>query len=109
MAGVARRPLTDALVPELAAGLAARWDLAPFQVHGAPVYYLTLTPDGGAPVRLTLWPSLARADVLAGACVVVFKGIDGVLLFPLQEVVFQRDQPRGFLLVSRTGRVATAS
>jgi len=39
----------------------------------------------------------------------VFKGIDRVLLFAGQEVVFQRDEPRGFLLVSCGGRVATAS
>ncbi|MBX5490907.1 MAG: hypothetical protein IRZ14_07090 [Chloroflexi bacterium] len=103
------RPLTDELVREIAEGLVARWEPAPFRVHGAPVYRLTLAPDGKPPVQLTLWPSLARADVLAGDCAVVFKGISSVLIFPLQEVVFQRAHPRGFLLVSREGRVATAS
>lgn len=109
MTGVARLLLTDDLVAEIAAALTARCELAPFRVHGARVYHLTLAPPGKAPLRLTLWPSLARADVLAGDCVVVFKNISGVLLFPLQEVVFQRDEPRGFLLVSHAGRVATAS
>jgi len=52
---------------------------------------------------------LARADVRAGDCAVVFKGIDRVLVFPGIEVVFQRSGQRGFLTVHRSGRIATAS
>ena len=93
----------------VAAALGATCELAPFRVAGAAVYRLTLTPPGKAALQVTLWPSLARADVLAGDCAVVFKGIDNVLIFPGQEVVFQRAERRGFLLVSCGGRVATAS
>jgi hypothetical protein len=60
-------------------------------------------------VQLTLWPSLARADVVAGDCAVVFKAIDRVLVYAGIEVVFQRSGQRGFLTVHREGRVATAS
>ncbi len=102
-------PLLESVVPEIAAALGATCELAPFQVGGGAVYRLAFTPPGHPPVRLTLWPSLARADVLVGDCAMVFKGIDRVLLFAGQEVVFQRDEPRGFLLVSCGGRVATAS
>jgi len=102
-------PLLESVVPEIAAALGATSELAPFRVDGAAVYRLMFTPPGHPGVRLTLWPSLARADVLAGHCAVVFKGVDRVLLFPGQEAVFQRDEPRGFLLVSCAGRVATAS
>jgi hypothetical protein len=102
-------PLSDAIVPDIAAALRATYELAPFRVADAAVYRLSLTPPSKPGLQLTLWPSLARADVLAGDCVVVFKGIDNVLLFPGQEVVFQRAERRGFLLVSCAGRVATAS
>src|SRR5687768_4394189 len=104
-----RNPLSDELVTEIAVVLGATAALAPFRVEGAPVYQLRLTPPGKPTIQLTLWPSLARVDVLAGDCYVVFKGIDNVLLFPGLEVIFQRGQRQGFLLVSRGGRVATAS
>jgi hypothetical protein len=102
-------PLSDELVEQIARVLGAVAELAPFRVHGASVHRLRLAPAGKPELTLTLWPSLARADVLAGDCYAVFKGIDRVLLFPGQEVIFQRAQPRGFLLVSCAGRVATAS
>jgi hypothetical protein len=105
----ARQPLTEALVPEIAAGLGATCELAPFRVGGAAVYRLLLRPAGKPAVQLTLWPSLARADVLAGDWYAVFKGIDHVLLYPGLEVIFQRGDRQGFLLVSSSGRVATAS
>ncbi|HEY7066089.1 MAG TPA: hypothetical protein VII06_31745 [Chloroflexota bacterium] len=101
--------LSEAVIAEIAAALGARCERAPFRVAGAPVYRLTLAPAAKAPVRLTLWPSLARADVLAGDCAVVFKGIDRVLVFPGVEVVFQRSEQRGFLTVHRGGRIATGS
>jgi hypothetical protein len=106
---VPARPLTDALVDEIAAALDASAELAEFQVNGAAVHRLRVSPTGKPTVVLTLWPSLARADVLVGDCCAIFKGIDRVLLFPGQEAIFQRDRPRGFLLVSREGRVASAS
>jgi hypothetical protein len=102
-------PLTDALVDEIAAALGAAAEVAEFQVNGAAVHRLRVTPIGKPAVVLTLWPSLARADVLVGDYCAIFKGIDRVLLFPGQEAIFQRDRPRGFLLVSREGRVACAS
>ena len=102
-------PLSEAVVTAIAAALAARCEAAPFRVDGAPVYRLSFTPAGQTPVLLTIWPSLARADVRAGDCAVVFKGIDRVLVFPGVEVVFQRSGHRGFLTVHRGGRVATAS
>ena len=101
--------LSEERVGEIAAALGASCERAPFEVQGAPVYRLAFTPPGKALVRLTLWPSLARADVQAGDCAVVFKGIDRVLVFPGIEVVFQRSEQRGFLIVHTSGRVATAS
>jgi D-aminopeptidase len=109
MSGEAGVPLSDELVAEIAAALDARCELAPFRVNEAAVYRVSFTPPGKARVQLTLWPSLARADVLAADCAVVFKGIDRVLLFPGIEVIFQRRGQRGFLTVHRSGRVATAS
>ena len=94
---------------EIAAAFGARSALAPYRVDDAAVCQLTLTPPGKATIQLTLWPSLARADVLAGDCYVVFEGIDNVLLYPGLEVIFQRGERQGFLLVSRGGRVATAT
>ncbi|HLH24046.1 MAG TPA: hypothetical protein VK066_16095 [Chloroflexota bacterium] len=105
----AEGPLSEATVAAVAAALAARCGPAPFRLHGAPVYRVAFTPPGKEPVLLTLWPSLARADVRAGDCAVVFKGIDRVLVFPGIEVVFQRSGQRGFLTVHRSGRIATAS
>ena len=101
--------LSDGRVREIAAALGASCERAPFQVGEAPVYRLAFTPPGKALVRVTLWPSLARADVHAGDCAVVFKGIDRVLVFPGTEVVFQRSGQRGFLTVHVSGRVAAAS
>ena len=101
--------LSGALVADIATALGASCALAPFRVAGAPVYRLTWQTEGQSELQLTLWQSLSRADVRAGECVVVFKGISKVLLFPGQEVIFQRAEPRGFLLVSCGGRVATAS
>ena len=102
-------PLTEALVPRIAAALGAVAEPAEFQVNGAAVHRLRLRPPGKPDLLVTLWPSLARADVLAGDYYAIFKGVARVLLFPGQEVIFQRDEPRGFLLVSCEGRVATAS
>ena len=101
--------LSPQVIEEIATALHARCELAPFQLRGEPVYRVTFTPPGKAPVQLTLWPPLARADVVAGDCAVVFKGIDRVLVFPGIEVVFQRSGQRGFLTVHCGGRVATAS
>jgi hypothetical protein len=101
--------LSEAVVAQVAAALGATCELAPFRVAGAPVYFLVLRPNGKAPVRLTLWPSLARVDVVAGDCAVVFKGIERVLTYPGIEVVFQRGGQRGFLTVHCSGRIATGS
>src|SRR3954453_2042628 len=97
------------MIETIAAALHARCQPAPFQLKGAPVYRLTFTPLGKSPVQLTLWPSLARADVVSGDCAVVFKALDRVLVFPGVEVIFQRSGRRGFLTVHCSGRVATAS
>ncbi len=104
-----RAPLSDTLVLQVANALGAHCEPAPFHVAGAPVYHLVLAPAGKPVVRLTLWPSLARADAATGDCVVIFKGIDNVRLFPGQEVIFQRGERQGFLLISCGGRIATAS
>jgi hypothetical protein len=105
----ARTPLSEGLVAEIAHALGAECLRAPFSLGQAAVYQLTVRPPDKAPLLLTLWPSLARADVRAGDCYVVFKGIDNVLLYPGLEVIFQRETRQGFLLVSCGGRVATAS
>jgi hypothetical protein len=102
-------PLSDALVPLVAAALGGTYERAAFQVAGAAVYHVHLTPSGKPGVRITLWPSLARADAAAGDCVVIFKGIDNVRVFAGQEVIFQRGERQGFLLISCDGRIATAS
>jgi hypothetical protein len=102
-------PLTDALVDDIAAALGAAAEVAEFRVNGAAVHRLRVSPPDKPAVLLTLWPSLARADALVGDYYAIFKGVDRVLLFPGQEAIFQRDWPRGFLLVSRDGRVASAS
>ena len=109
MTAQADGPLSEEMVAAIASALDASCELAPFQVSGAPVYHLSFTPAGKGPVRLTLWPSLARADVEVGDCAVVFKGIDRVLVFPGVEVVLQRSARRGFLTVHRGGRLATGS
>jgi hypothetical protein len=101
--------LSPQVIDTIAAALHARCEQAAFQLRGAPVYRLTFTPPGKPPVQLTLWPSLARADVVSGDCAVVFKGLDRVLVYPDIEVVFQRSGQRGFLTVHCSGRVATAS
>ena len=102
-------PLSEAVVPAIAGALGGTCELAPFRVGGAAVYRIVLVPPGKDTLQLTLWPSLRRADVLVGDFAVVFKDVDRVLMFPGQEVIFQRTPRRGSLLVSCDGRVATAS
>ena len=50
-----------------------------------------------------------RADVHVGDTPIVFKRIEEVAIYPGLEVIFWRYGPRGFLLVARNGKVATAS
>ncbi len=60
----------------------------------------------GVPMRLDLWPALARVDVALGDCFFVFTGIAEVLPIPGVEVLFRRSSPRGFLFVTVDGAVS---
>jgi len=101
--------LSPDAIGRIAAALHARCEQAPFRIRGEPVYRVSFTPSGKPPVQLTLWPSLARADVVSGDCAVVFKNVDRLLVYPGIEVIFQRTGQRGFLTVHCSGRIATAS
>ncbi len=91
----------------IAALLGASHEDAPFRHAGAPVPRLTLRNAAlGVPVRLDLWPALARVDVALGDCFFVFTGIEEVLPIPGVEVLFRRSSPRGFLFVTVAGAVS---
>jgi hypothetical protein len=80
---------------------------APFRHAGASVPRLTLMSVAlGVPLRLDLWPRLARVDVALGDCFFVLTGIDEVLLLPGVEVLFRRAEPRAFLFITPAGAVA---
>ncbi len=91
----------------IAALLGASLDAAPFRHRGAPIPRLTLRNAAlGVPVRLDLWPALARVDVALSDCFFVFTGVEEVLLIPGAEVLFRRSSPRGFLFVTVNGVVS---
>ncbi len=103
-------PLTAETCRAIAAALGAELETAPYTYRGRPVYEVRLDlPADAIGVRLVLWPELRRADVYVGETPIVFKRIEKVALYPGLEVIFWRYGPRGFLLVARNGRVATAS
>lgn len=106
--GAQRLRLADpGCVEAIAALLGASLGEAPFRHAGAPVPHLTLMNAAlGVPVRLDLWPRLARVDVALGDCFFVFTEIDEVLLLPGVEVLFRRASPRAFLFVTPAGAVA---
>lgn len=80
---------------------------ARFRVGGEPVYELTVRSKALAlDVTVLLWPSLRRVDVRIGDCSLVFKRIDAVELYPGVEALFRRDDPPGYLFVSRDGRAS---
>lgn len=98
-------PFDDAAVPLIAAELGVPARLARYRVRGAPVYELTLrNAHLSAPVRVTLWPSLARVDVRAGDTAIAYKGIADVAIFRNIEVTFRR--PGGHLFLTRDGKIA---
>ena len=103
-------PLTAETCRAIAAVLGAELETAPYTYRGRPVYEVRLDlPADAIGVRLVLWPELRRADVHVGDTPIVFKRIEKVALYPGLEVIFWRYGPRGFLLVARNGKVATAS
>ena len=103
-------PLSAETCRAIAAALGAELETAPYKYRGRPVYEVRLElPDDAIGVRLVLWPELQRADVHVGDTPIVFKRIEKVALYPGLEVIFWRYGPRGFLLVARNGKVATAS
>ena len=103
-------PLSAETCRAIAAALGAEPETAPYRYRGRPVYEVRLDlPADAIGVRLVLWPELCRADVHVGDTPIVFKRIEKVALYPGLEVIFWRYRPRGFLLVARNGKVATAS
>ena len=103
-------PLSAETCRAIAEVLGAELETAPYTYRGRPVYEVCLDlPADVVSVRMVLWPELRRADVHVGDTPIVFKRIEKVALYPGLEVIFWRYGPRGFLLVARNGRVATAS
>ncbi len=103
-------PLSAETCRAIAAALGAELETAPYTYRGQPVYEVRLAlPADAVGVRMVLWPELCRADVHVGDTPIVFKRIEEVAIYPELEVIFWRYGPRGFLLVARNGRVATAS
>lgn len=96
------------LAARVAALLGATLSEAPFRHAGAAVPRLALRNRRlDLPVRLDLWPALARVDVALGDCFFVFTGVDEVVLLPGIEVLFRRTSPRGFLFVTVDGAVSS--
>ena len=93
--------------------------LAPFRVHGEPVYRVVIPLTGGAIVpasareieaeepgaftTLTLWPSLRRVDAVNPWATVVATGIIAVDLVTGVEAIFRH--AGGNLTVARNGRI----
>lgn len=103
-------PLSAETCRAIAEALGTDLETAPYTYRGRPVYEVRLDlPADAIGVRLVLWPELRRADVHVGDTPIVFKRIEKVALYPGLEVIFWRYGPRGFLLVARNGKVATAS
>ena len=109
-----RWPFDRAALTEVAALLAGTLETAPFQLHGAPVFRLTVPGSEAVPnddtteVRpddciLTCWPSIGRLDVSGPALSVVTTGIAAVDLIPGVEAVFRH--AHGSVTVARGGRV----
>lgn len=111
-----RWPFDRATLTEVAALLAGTLEAAPFQLHGAPVFRLTVPGSEAAPnddtaeVRpdnciLMCWPSIGRLDVSRAreGLSVVTTGIAAVDLIPGVEAVFRH--AHGSVTVARGGRV----
>lgn len=92
-------------VEAIALELEAEVSLAPFRLPGSAVWQLTVSGDQGRPQALmTLWPGIARIDVIAGPATIVFTEIEVVDLVPGVEVQFRR-RNRELLVVARGGKV----
>jgi len=96
----------DAHVADLVAEtLDATLERAPFQLPGATVWQLLVAGERERPAALlTLWPSLRRADVIAGPVAIVFTDISAVDLVRDIEVQFRRGNG-DYLIVARGGKV----
>lgn len=117
---VRRRAFDRETLDEIASELGQPLTLAPFQLHGQPVWRLAIpivagpVVDGEAIVRtpesfedeatvLTFWLALGRVDASAPATSVVATGIVAVDLVPGVEAIFR--YPGGSLTVARNGRI----
>jgi hypothetical protein len=114
--------LTDpGAVDAIARALNTKAEKAPFEVpslpegsegqpptdKAEPVYQMTLNSEElGQPLRILLWPSLARVDVRLGQTNWTLRDIADVEVYPEVEVLFRRHQPPAFLFVSVKGRVS---
>lgn len=78
---------------------------ATFQLPGSTVWQVTVPGTDGRPqVLLTLWPGIARVDVIAGPTTIVMTNVVSVDLVPGVEVQFRRGN-RDLLIVARNGKV----
>lgn len=89
----------------IAETLNAALDRAPFQLPGATVWQLLIAGERDRPAALlTLWPTLRRADVIAGPVTIVFTGISAVDVVRDIEVQFRRGNG-DYLILARGGKV----
>jgi len=105
-------------IERIAEVLGATYGVAPFEVprptedqlaseKGEPVYQMSFKSEElGRPLLIILWPSLGRVDVRLGESTWTLRSVSEVELYPGVEVLFRREQPPAFLLVSVQGRVS---
>ena len=92
-------------IDAIAAELEVEASPAPFRLPSSAVWQLTVNGEQGRPqALLTLWPGIARVDVIAGPATIVFTDIEVVDLVPGVEVQFRR-RNRELLVVARGGKV----
>ncbi len=89
----------------IAETLNATLERAPFQLPGATVWQLLVAGERDRPsALLTLWPSLRRADVIAGPVAIVFTDIAALDIVRDIEVQFRRGNG-DYLILARGGKV----
>jgi len=89
----------------IAETLNASLERAPFQLPGATVWQLLVAGERDRPAALlTLWPTLRRADVIAGPVAIVFTDISAVDVVRDIEVQFRRGNG-DYLILARGGKV----
>lgn len=106
-----RLPFNHAALAQVADLLVTTRETAPFRLHGAAVYRLTVpahdadeeATNATAVITLTCWPSVCRLDVSGAALSVVTTGILAVDLIPGVEAIFRH--AHGSVTIARRGRV----